>query len=152
MGKSPTTPTFLLTEVMTTLPSNGQMCCWGDAIWVQSKPSTTIIIESNNCKSQYKCAAHFPDIQNVADTFNVTIIRVFGIPEHGKGEVDHVGGIAKSTIKREIAAGEFLTGVKEMVELLQSKFSVSVQPIYIIKEVREERFAREKGIITVQSV
>ena len=115
------------------------------------KPSKNII-ESNNCKSQYKCAAHFPDNQNVADTFNVTIIRVFGIPEHGKGEVDHIGGIAKSFIKSEIAAGEFLTGVKEMVELLQSKFSVSVQPIYIIKGVREERFAREKRIITVQSV
>ena len=97
---------------------------------------------------QWKCAAHFSDIQNIADTFNSTIIRVFGIPEHGKGKVDHVGGTAKSTIKREIAACEFLIEVKEMVEFLQSKFSASVPPIYIMKEVEEKDL---KGIIMAQS-
>ena len=79
----------------------------------------TAIIESANCKSQSKCAAHFSDIQNITDTFNSTIIRTFHIQEHGEGEVDHVGGIAKSAIKREIGTGEILIEVKEMVEFLQ---------------------------------
>ena len=62
--------------------------------------------------------------------------------------MDHVGGIAKSTIKREIAAGEFLIEVKEMVKFLESKFSASVPWIYIMKEVEEKDL---KGIVVAQS-
>ena len=60
--------------------------------------------------------------------------------------MDHVGGIAKSTIKRETAAGEFLIEVKEMVEFLQSKFSPSVQPIYIIKGLEEKNLLEKKEL------
>ena len=96
------------------------------------RPATAITIESANCKSQSKCVTHFSDIRNIADTFNSTIIRAFHIPEHG-GEVDHVGGIAKSAIKREVGTDEILIEVKEMVEFLQSKFSTSVRPIITAK-------------------
>ena len=56
------------------------------------KQGTTVIIESDNYTSQYKSRAHFSDMQELADEMELTIIRVFGMTEHGKGEVDHVTG------------------------------------------------------------
>ena len=53
-----------------------------------------IVIESDNCSSQYKSCAHFYGMQKLANQYNVNIVRVYGIAEHGKGEVDHVGGLA----------------------------------------------------------
>ena len=61
------------------------------------------------------------------DKHNVNIPQVFDIPEHGKGEVDHVGVKAKSTISCEIAGGTFFTGVNEMV-LMLDKFSIENIP------------------------
>lgn len=75
------------------------------------------------------------------------MIRVFGIPEHGKEKMNFAGGIVKSISKGEIVVCEFLIEVKEMVEFFQSKFSVSVWPIFKVME----EFARENGIITTQS-
>lgn len=69
--------------------------------------SEYLIIESDNCAAQYKSSVHFESIQRLSDKYNIKIIRLFGIPEHGKGEVDHVGGIAKTAIQREIATGAF---------------------------------------------
>jgi len=60
------------------------------------------VIESDNCNSQYKSAQHFQDIQSLADTFNFSIIRIFSVAGHGKGEVDHVGGLAKCAIRRYV--------------------------------------------------
>ena len=60
--------------------------------------SEYLIIESDNCAAQYKSSVHFESIQRLSDKYDIKIIRLFGIPEHGKGEVDHVGGIAKTAI------------------------------------------------------
>ena len=67
-----------------------------------------LIIESDNCYSQYKSAEHYHDLQQIADDKNVTIIRSYSIAGHGKGELDHVGGMMKVAIRCEIAAGKFL--------------------------------------------
>ena len=64
-----------------------------------------IIINSDNCAAQYKCAAHFQKLQEIADKYKVKVIRCYGIPGHGKGEVDHVGGLSKVAVRREVAAG-----------------------------------------------
>ena len=58
-----------------------------------------MVIESDNCSSQYKSAAHFLGVQEICDQMQVKVIRVFRIPEHGKGEVDHMGGITKIKIR-----------------------------------------------------
>ena len=55
----------------------------------------TLMIESDNCSSQYKSAEHFDGLLKLATKRNQKIIRINGVPGHGKGEVDHVGGIAK---------------------------------------------------------
>ena len=64
----------------------------------------TIIVESNNCKGQYKTAQHFYDMQDLANSLNKKVLRIYGVPGHGKGEVDHVGGIVKVAIRTSVAA------------------------------------------------
>ena len=59
----------------------------------------TIIIESDNA-IQYKYTQHFHEIQNLSNRLNKAIIRVYGIAQHGKGEIDYVGGIAKNTLQK----------------------------------------------------
>ena len=68
-----------------------------------------LIVESDNAV-QYKSCQHFDIIQQNCNEQNQPIIRNYGIPEHGKGEVGHVGGI--TTLRRAIAAGIFLDEVK----------------------------------------
>ena len=66
---------------MTTLLSNVRL----KRCYLSSIKALNNIIEREYFKPQQNCAAHFLDIQNIADMFNSTINRVFGIPEHGKG-------------------------------------------------------------------
>ena len=46
------------------------------------------MIKSNNAPSQYKNKWAFGSIQQLADKYNVTIIRVYGIAGHGKVLID----------------------------------------------------------------
>ena len=46
-----------------------------------------IIIESDNCTSQYKSAQHFHDLQKISNQFDKTVVRIYGVAGHGKGEV-----------------------------------------------------------------
>ena len=55
----------------------------------------TIVIESDNYTSQYKSLQHFHDLQEISTKYNRMLVRVFGIAGHYKGEIDHVGGLAK---------------------------------------------------------
>ena len=66
---------------------------------------SVIIINSNNYAAQYKCAAHFEKMQQIADKYNTKVIRCYGIPGHGKGKVDRVSGLIKVTICWEVGAG-----------------------------------------------
>lgn len=97
--------------------------------------SNTVVIESDNCSSQYKCSEHFHSLLNLATTNNVVVIRIFGIAGHGKGEVDHVGGLAKVTIRREVAAEKTFTDSADMIECLKEKFGDKESPLYFFKEV-----------------
>jgi len=61
-----------------------------------------MIIESDNCKGQFKSTEHFYYLQELSNNTNKEIICVYGVAGHGKGEVDHVGGIAKVCVRREV--------------------------------------------------
>ena len=98
---------------------------------------TTIVIESDNCLSQYKSAAHFQGIQDLSNKYKSTIICVYSIAEHGKGKVNHVGGTVKTAIQTEIAGGEVLLDCDHMVSFPKSKFSDNENPHYIIKEIKK---------------
>ena len=47
----------------------------------------SIIIESDNCRGQYKSAQHFYHMQQLANNLEKPIIRIYGVECHGKGEV-----------------------------------------------------------------
>lgn len=113
---------------------------------VELDPDTTIVIESDNCASQYKSSAHFDGMQQMSDALGCNIIRVFGIPEHGKGEVDHVGGVAKTAVRREIAAGEFFNSVDEMVDMLKRKFGDNESPKYVFKLISEKKILEKREL------
>ena len=61
---------------------------------------TALVWETDNCSNQGKSAEHFEDCQQLADQWIRTIIRLWGIAGHGKGEVDHVGGCCQSCGKK----------------------------------------------------
>ena len=94
-----------------------------------------IVIESDNCSYQSKSSAHLHGMQTLANKFQVNVIRIFGVAEHGKGEVDHVGGLAKPTLQRAIAAWEFSNDVGEMVEYLDETLHSTEHLQYIVKEI-----------------
>ena len=102
---------------------------------VDTDQGSTLVIESDNCSSQYKSAGHFYDIQELANGKNIVIIRIYGIAGHGKGEVDHVGGLTKVAVRTEIAAGEFFLDSESMVEFLDKKFRGNQNPLYFFKDI-----------------
>ena len=55
---------------------------------------------------------------------------MYSIAEHGKGKVDHVGGIVKTAIRGEIAGGKVLLDCDHMVSFLKSKFDNAKRKIY----------------------
>ena len=70
--------------------------------------ATTILVQSDSCKSQYK---HFHHLQMLADKKEKQVLRVWTIAGHGRGEVDHVGGVAKIPITNDY----FFDKTSEMV-------------------------------------
>lgn len=73
--------------------------------------ATTILVQSDSCKSQYKSAKHFHHLQMLADKKEKQVLRVWTIAGHGRGEVDHVGGVAKIPITNDY----FFDKTSEMV-------------------------------------
>ena len=96
-----------------------------------------IIIESDNA-IEYKSCEHFYLIQQLCEEENKQIRRIYGISEHGKSEVDHVGGIAKTTLRRQIATGKLLPSAKEMVEELEIHLEGKETLTYTIDEITLE--------------
>ena len=67
----------------------------------------------------------------------------FWLAEHGKGEVDHVGGLAKTTLQRAIAGGKFFN-VGEMVEYLNETLHSTEHLQHILKETDEKDLESER--------
>jgi len=73
------------------------------------------------------------------------MIRCYGVAGHGKGEVDHVGGLTKVKIRREVAAGHVLQTSSVMVEWLQTKFETKRDPIYVFKNFEQKSLEAERA-------
>ena len=82
------------------------------------KIGSVCLIESDNCTSQYKSAENFSDLHDLCNSLKIVVVRAFGVAAHGKGEVDHVGGLAKVAIRRQIAEGDFFANAEDMVDFL----------------------------------
>ena len=70
---------------------------------------------------------------------------------HGKGEVGHVGGVAKICIHREIAAGNFFSCANEMVEFLNNKFKDHSSPNYVIKNIDGKQLEDDRSALKLKS-
>ena len=105
-----------------------------------------LLIKIDNFSAQYKCTAHFLKCQEIADSRETTVIRYYGIPGHGKGEVDHVGGIAKVQVRRAVAAGHSLKVSEDMVDFLKEKFGQNSNPTYMVKNIKPERLEAARAI------
>ena len=53
--------------------------------------------------------------------------------------MDHVGGVAKTTLRRAIGAGVFFRDLPHMVQYLQEEFSEKAYPKYKIMELEKEK-------------
>ena len=97
--------------------------------------SDTMIIESDNCLQQYKSATHFGILQEICNKYVKKIIRVYSIAEHRKGEVDHVGGLAKTAVRRAVSSFSTFSNASDVVDFLIDKFGEIEHPKYVIKEI-----------------
>lgn len=95
---------------------------------------SNFIVKSDNCFSQYKCAKKFYGLSQIANQFNVNVIHIFVIAGHGKGQVDQVGGLAKDTIRREVAAKKNFSNANDIVHCLsENMLKVNHQFIFLSK-------------------
>ena len=63
----------------------------------------TVMIKSDNAPTQYKNLHAFHSMQELADEFNITIIRIYGAAGHGKGLIDSMSTFGcKSILRRDI--------------------------------------------------
>ena len=104
------------------------------------------MIESDNCSSQYKSAEDFFTVQPISNQLDAKVVKVFGISEHGKGEMYHIGGIAKNTFRKEIAGGRNLQTSAEMVKFLSEKFADKSSPEYVVREISKEELDETPSI------
>ena len=102
-----------------------------------------IIIECNNCSSQYKSVKQLYDLQKLTNTYQTQVIWVFGVAGHGKGEVDHVGGTSKVAVRWEITAGKVLLDCDDILDFLKDKLNQISK--HIFNEITEQTLDVERA-------
>ena len=111
---------------------------------IKVSPGDTVIVNSDNCTSQYKSAHNFHDLETLAKEYKINIIRIFGVPGHGKNEINTVGGTQKIAIRRAVANRMVFDGAGACVDFIQQKFADSEAPLYDIKEIYPEQVEMER--------
>ena len=103
-----------------------------------------IVIDSDNCSAQYKPGLHFYHLQEISNQYSTPVIRMHGIPGHGKGEVDHVGGTAKVTVRKMAVSGMSFYNASGIVNALDNRYAESSSVNYRIKEITVEQLEKER--------
>ena len=86
---------------------------------------------TDNCVSQYKCLHTFALTRNLAIENNLNIVRIYGPPGHGKGEVDSAGGGVKSFLRMTTyQTGNFFNNAEEALAMLEPLKGTAVERIY----------------------
>ena len=112
---------------------------------VDPSPDTTIIIESDICTGQYKSAEHFYHMQQLSDQYMKQIIGIYDVACHRKGEVDHIGGVAKLAICQEIACSTYFSNAEEVMTFLTENFWNKDFPKYVINKIKSDEFETTKN-------
>ena len=67
----------------------------------------TVIIKSDNAPTQYKNQYAFFLLQQIANKYNVTILRIYGAAGHGKGLIDAMSSFGvKGILRRDIIGND----------------------------------------------
>lgn len=103
-----------------------------------------VLVKSDNCRFQFKSAQNFFELQELSNQYDITIIRIFGIDGHGKSEVDSVGGIAKSSVRTQVARGDYFGDSADVVEFLNNKFSDKSNPSYSVVEITADSLEEDR--------
>ena len=98
----------------------------------------SIIITSDNFYVQYKSSHSFYHLQKLSNKLNIQIIRVYGIPGHGKNEVDCCSGVAKIAIRNKVSKGKFFSSAEDCTNFLSNKFANFIDPKYMFKVINSE--------------
>ena len=116
---------------------------------------SNIVIRSD--ATHFKCAECFDDLQSLSDDFQATVVRVYGIAGHEKGEIDSVGGHLKNAVRSSIQKGQIIVNADDCSSILKDKFKpdIYVHPAYDIQLIEEddlESRRNEKNKIDYQTI
>ena len=80
-----------------------------------------VVVKSDNAPTQYKNKYAFASMQSLADKYNVTVVRLFGAPGHGKGLIDAMSSFGvKSVLRRDIVTkNDWFNNSQEIVDHLE---------------------------------
>ena len=96
-----------------------------------TKNGRTLVITSDNCAEQYKCVACFNDVLSWCDRYGIEVKRTYGIPGHGKGEIDACGGHVKQALQQAaIMEGQSFYTAKEAMTLAEEHFAKYPSTVY----------------------
>ena len=101
-----------------------------------------IVVDSDNCSPQYKSGLHFYHLQEISNRYSTPIIHIYGIPGHGKGEVDHVG----VTVHKMAASGHSFYNASDIVNALIDRYAESSVK-YHIKEITVMELEKERQAV-----
>ena len=106
-------------------------------------PSNTVFIRSDNA-THYKSAENFHDLQLLSNNLTSTVVRVYGIAGHGKGEIDSAGGHMKNAARKGIQMGIEIKNADEVVSYLTSKFDSYSSPSYYFNKILPNDLMEER--------
>ena len=52
--------------------------------------------------------------------------------------MDHIGGLAKTAVHREVGLREYFCDARDVVSFLNEKFSQNTSPRYVVREINNE--------------
>ena len=88
---------------------------------------TGLLLKSDNAASQFKCKYIYSGLYTVARILDIRkVLQVFGVPRHGKDEVDNVGGTIKSALRRQVAIGKQIKGSQDICRIIGEELPTTV--------------------------
>ena len=102
-----------------------------------------LVIRSDNAM-HFKSAENFADLQQISNVLNITVIRVFGIAGHGKGEIDSCGGHMKNPVRKGIANKVHITTAEEAADYLNIHYENHTNPSYLAVVVNPDELQAER--------
>jgi hypothetical protein len=111
---------------------------------IQGYPvNKALVVRSDNAQ-HFKSAENFDDLQQISNKLGKTVVRVFGIAGHGKGEIDSCGGHMKNPVREAIANKIHITTSTEAVDFLNEHYEHKISPCYDARLLSSEDLQEER--------